>query len=135
MTQAIIRRAFETRLKTWADAQTPVIPVAWENVPFTPPAGRYARAFLLPVDTQSETLERTDRKYRGVFQVSLCMNLGTGAAAAESLVASLAAHFAHTFTQATVTVWLKRPMGAAPPIPEPDRYVVPVSTEYEANVL
>lgn len=135
MSQALIRKAFETRLKTWADAQTPVIPIAWENVPFTPPAGRYMRAFLLPADTESLHLSRTDRYYRGVLQASLAMNINTGAGAAEALVASLDAAFAHTFTQDSVRIWLVRPFSAAPAIAEPDRHVVPVSAEYRAHVI
>jgi hypothetical protein len=135
MSQALIRKAFETRLKTWADAQTPAIPVAWQNVPFTPPSGRYLRAFTIPSHTTSEQLDRTDRQFFGIFQVTLCMNLGTGAAAAESLSASISAYFAHTFTQDTVRVWLTQPFSPAPQLDEPDRFTVPVSAPYAAYVV
>lgn len=135
MSQAIIRRAFETRLKTWADALTPAMSIAWQNKSFSPPAGRYARAFLIPAPTESRYLSRSDRHYTGIFQVTLCMPLDTGSNAAESLVASLDSAFAHTFTQDTVTVWLTKPFSAAPPIPSDDRYMVPVSATYEAIVV
>lgn len=134
MSQAIVRRAFETRLKTWADALTPAMPIAWQNKAFTPPTGRYARAFLIPAPTGSRHLERTDRHYSGIFQVTLCLPLDTGSSAMETLVASLAAAFAHTFTQDTVQVWLTQPFGAAPQIPSEDRYIVPVSAPYSAFV-
>jgi hypothetical protein len=135
MSQAIIRRAFETRLLTWANAQSPSIPVAWEAVEFTPPAtgARYVRAFLLPAPTEATTLARTDREYRGVFQVTLCMPPNKGAGAAETLITSLDAAFAHTFTQDGMRIWLLRPFSAAKGIPEDGRYVVPVSAPYRAQ--
>lgn len=135
MTQAIIREAFETRLKTWADARTPAIPVAWENVKFDPPAGRYCRAFLLPARTQSVALSRVDREYKGIFQVSFYMNIGNGPSTVEGLIASLDAAFAHTFTQDGLRVWLTAPFSAASAIPEADRYIVPVSAQYRANTV
>lgn len=135
MTQAIVRRAFETRLKTWADAQVPAIPVAWENVPFVPPTGRYIRAFLLPARTDSQTLDRDHRLYQGVFQVSLVMPLNTGAGGAESLAASLDAAFDASFTQDGLRVYLLSPMSAAPAISEPNYFVVPVSAEYRSDVV
>lgn len=134
MSQTIIRAGFETRLKTWADARTPAIPIAWENVPFTPPAGRYVRAFLLPARTQSVTLAKTDREYKGIFQVSFCMPLGTGAGTFESLLSSLDSAFSVVFTQTFVDIYLLSPFSAAPAIQEADRYVIPVSAEYQANV-
>jgi Bacteriophage related domain of unknown function len=134
MSQAIVRKSFETRLKTWADAQTPAIPVAWQNVAFNPPAGRYVRAFLLPAETQSRMIERTDRELAGVFQVSLCLPLDKGAGSSETLTASLDAAFSDRHVQDGVTVWLTRPFSASPAIQEPDRYVAPVSAEYRAYV-
>lgn len=135
MTQAIIRKGFESRLKAWADAQTPAIPVAWQNVAFTPPAGRYARAFLLPNPTRSETLEKEHRRYEGVFQVSLCMTIGTGASVAEALTASLDAHFDAYFMQDSLRIYLLTPMSAAPALQDGDRYVVPVSASYRADTV
>jgi hypothetical protein len=134
MSLAIIRKAFETRLKTWADAQTPAIPVAWPNVTFTPPAGRYVRAFVLPADTTSDTLDKLHRAYTGIFQVSLCMPLNTGSGSAESLAASLDTAFAASMLQDGLRIFLTRPMSAAPAIVEPDRYIVPVSGRYRADV-
>lgn len=135
MSQAIIRAAFETRLKTWADARSPAIPIAWENVPFTPPSGRYLRAFLLPARTQSVLLEKTDREYKGIFQVSFCMPVGTGAGTFEGLLSSLDSAFAQTFTQSGVRIFLVSPFSAAPAIQEPDRFTIPVSAEYRANTV
>jgi hypothetical protein len=135
MSLATIRKSFETRLKTWADALTPAMPIAWENVTYTPPANtaRYARAFVIPAPTEASTLARTDRVYRGLFQVSLAMPLNKGAGAAETLIASLDAAFAHTFTQDSLRIWLLTPFRPAAGMPQDDRWVVPVSAEYMAQ--
>lgn len=132
MTQALIRKGFEVSLKTWADALTPALPIAWENVPFVPPVGRYARAFLLPADTESLFFDGTGREYTGVFQVSLAMTIGAGAAAAETLIASLAAYFSVSFTSSGLRITMLRPFSASSPIQEPDRWVIPCSAAYKA---
>ena len=135
MSQALIRKAVETRLKTWADAQTPVIPVAWQNVGFTPPVGRYLRAFVLPAPTQYTSLDQECRSWKGIFQVSFCMPIGTGSATVESLIASLDAAFASSFTQDGLRIFLLAPLSAAPAISEPDRHVVPVSAPYRVDTV
>lgn len=135
MSQTIVRKAFESRLKAWADAQTPAIPVAWQNVAFTPPAGRYARAFLLPATTESLTLDKAHRKYEGILQVSLCMVIGTGSGVVEALVSSLDAYFDDHFTEDGLRIYLLSPMSAAPALQDGDRYVVPVSASYRADTV
>jgi Bacteriophage related domain of unknown function len=133
MSQSIVRAGFESRLKTWADAQTPAIPVAWENKAFTPPVGRYVRASLIPAPTSARTLERTDRSYTGVFQALLCMPIDKGVGSAESLGASLDAHFSSTFTQGSLQIWLLTPFRMSPGFQADERYVVPVWAEYAAQ--
>ena len=135
MSQAIVRQAFEQRLDSWSIANS--VPVAWENVDFTPPAGPYTRAFLLPAQTTSDTLDKTHRRYQGVFQVTLVMPSGAGAGAAEALVVSLSSAFAPQtpLVVSGVTVYVLTPMSAAPAQQEPDRYVVPVSCQYEAHTV
>ena len=133
MSQELIRKAFETRLKAWADAQTPAIPVAWPNVAFVPPAGRYVRAHTLPAQTQFLSLDGECKTWEGIFQVTFCMPLGTGSGTVESLITSLGAAFAQSFTQDGLRIFLLRPFGAAPAIPDGERYVVPVSATYHCD--
>lgn len=137
MSQAIVRQALEIALNTWAASQTPVVPVAWQNVEFIAPAGRYARAFLLPSPTASDTLDKTHRLYAGIFQISLVMPAGTGSADAEALLSSLVTAFAPQtpLVRSGVTVYIIEPMGAASAIQEADRYVIPVSAPYQAHVI
>lgn len=135
MSQETIRKAFETRLKAWADAQTPAIPVAWPNVAFNPPAGRYLRAFVLPARTEYLSLDGICRTWRGILQANFCMPIGTGAGTVESLITSFAAAFDTSFSQDGLRIYLLGPLCAAPAINDPDRYVVPVSASYRADTV
>jgi hypothetical protein len=132
MSDALIAQAFETTLKAWADAQTPAIPVAWENVQFTPPAGRYVYAHLVPNDAQRLFFDGSGRARQGIFQVQFYMPQGTGAGTVRALIDSLDAAFAITITADGLRIWLTSPFSAAPPLPHPDRFVVPASAQYRA---
>lgn len=135
MTIARIRQALESRTNTWAQAQTPAIPVAFENALFTPPPGRYARAFVLPGETVSDDMAGKHRRYVGVFQVSLYLPLNAGTAESAALIASLDTSFALTapITISGFQVFLTSPMSPGPAIPDGTRYQIPVSCRYRAE--
>jgi hypothetical protein len=135
VSHAIIRAGFETALKAWADNQVPAIPVAWPNVAFTPPVGRYIEAKLIPATTRKLTLDGLGRTYRGIFQVNFRMPVGIGAGTVEALAASLEAAFADSFTHSGMRIYLLSPFSAAEGIPVGDRYVVPASAEYRADTV
>jgi hypothetical protein len=137
MSDALVRAAFETRVATWAAAQSPAIPVEYENVTFTPPTGRYVRCHLLPAPTQNDMLNGEHRRRMGVFQVSLCMPIGTGPGAAAALTASLDAAFplSAPMAQGGVKVFLLSPMSPGPALQGPDRFIVPVSCTYRADTV
>lgn len=138
MSSKAIRAALEMQVQAWAAAQSPAIPVQFENdITFERPAGgaRYARCFVLPAPTATETVDRLHREYVGLLQVTLCMPLGSGNAGADELCASLDAALspAMPLQNAGVRVHLTRPMSRASGIPEPDCYAVPVSGAYRAD--
>lgn len=137
MSDALVRAAFESRLTTWAAAQTPPIPVAYQNTAFTPPAGRYVRCWVIPAPTQAETFDGLGRLRRGIFQVDLCMPIGTGPAAANALADSLDAAFPLTapLAQGGIKVYLLAPLSQAGPLDEPGHFVVPVSCEYRSDTI
>lgn len=136
MSQAIIRAAIEQRLKTWADAEIPAVPIAYQNAPFVPPAGPYIRAFLLPAETNSPFLEGGSRTYIGVYQLSVCAPETTGSAVAEALLAELEALFTANLRvlQSGVTVIVTSPVSASPAMQEPGLYVIPCRFRYRADV-
>lgn len=137
MSDALVRAAFESRIAAWAAAQVPPIPVSYQNVTFTPPAGRYARCWVLPVPTQAETFDGLGRLRRGIFQVDLCMPIGAGPGAANTLAASLDVAFPLTgpMAQGGINIYLLTPLSQASGMQEPDHYVVPVSTEYRSDTI
>lgn len=137
MSDALVRAAFETRLAAWAAAQSPAIPVSYQNVPFTPPTGRYVRVWILPAPTQSHGIGGTDRERKGVVQIDLCLPIGTGSKTASDLAASLDAAFPLTgpMAQGSIEVWMTSPLSAAAPIEGPTHYTVPLSGSYLSHTV
>lgn len=137
MSQKLIRAALESRLATWAAAHSPVLQVAWQNAPFTPPTSTYLRAHLLPADTDSRDLKGDHRQYLGVFQVSICAPAGTGPAAVETIVAELETLFPVNLrlTSGAITVTTTSPVSAGPGMNEPGLYVVPTSFRYRSDAV
>lgn len=133
MSQKIIRAALEGRLKTWADTQTPAIPIAWQNLPFTPPNNaRYLRAFLLPAESENIYVDGRSVKYIGVFQVSIVMPNGGGAGAGEQIVSDLEALFAvdQSISKSGLDILMRKPPSSGVAIQESGSFVIPVSIHY-----
>lgn len=135
MSNVLIRKALERKLNTWAAAQSPAIAVARENVTFTPTSARYVRPVLIPNDTLSLTLERKDKRFAGIFQVTLVMPPNAGAMDAETLADSLAAAFPPQtpITEGSFRIHITDPASRAPAISAGERYEVPVSISYVAH--
>ncbi len=139
MSIKLIRQAFESRLNTWANTQTPKPAIAWQNASFTPPTALYLRAFLLPASSDSRQLDGSDRIMRGVFQINIVAPLNAGAGAAETVAEALCTLFTkanNPYLGGTapnqVDVWITDPMSQASAIEGPDRYTVPLSCGYQA---
>jgi len=133
MSNQVIRKAFESRLKTYATAQG--LSIAYEGVAFSPPATTYLRSFVLPANTNSDTLDGVHRGYQGVYQVSIVCPINTSSATIDAIVAALDALYPVTFTQDGARITMTRPMGKRPAIQEPDRYVVPVDGAYRLDTV
>lgn len=86
MSNSIIRAELETRLKAWADAQTPKVPIAFENVPFVKPLdGVYLEAFLVPNITLDVAVDGSRQRHLGIFQVNCWAKSGKGMRQVEKL--------------------------------------------------
>ena len=134
MSDVLIRRAFETRLGTYAAAQS--MPVAWENVALNPqPTGPYLRGFLLPAGTSSLSLDRLHRQRVGIYQIDVCMPTGTGPSAAEAIVAALEYVFLPSvvLNESGLLVYIVDPLSRGPALQDADRYVIPCSILYRAD--
>lgn len=133
--KAIIRAAFEKTLADWAAAQTPKIPVAFENVGFKPPAsGPYLRCFLLPADTIDNTMAGQLSEYRGLFQVNVVCSAGAGPIDAEALTASIAALYPakSRLSFGGQTVMIATPMRERPALQDVNAFVIPMDCRYTA---
>lgn len=92
MSNAVVRSYFETRLKDFALAQSPVLPISYQNVPFTKP-GTYASFLecnLYPAPVKNVTTDGTRKRYTGTFQINVWTKSGIGSKAGETLAQALA---------------------------------------------
>ncbi|MBX9267203.1 phage tail terminator-like protein [Chromobacterium violaceum] len=121
-----IRAAFERRLADWAKGQG--LPVAWENIEFTPPAdGLYLRAFLLPAEGETVNLEYGACEI-GLYQINVCAPQGKGPRQAEKLAEALQALYPAGDVLGGVR--LVRQPAIGPPIPDGVSRIVPVTIRY-----
>jgi hypothetical protein len=136
MSEALIRKAFEAKLKTWADAQVAPVTVAWQNVELTQaPVERYLRSFLLPLPTLSEDLGRVHRRFEGVYQITVVEKFGVGTGPSNTVIAALAALFPTTtdLVEGSLRIHILQPLSAATGIQTRDRYEIPCSLSYRAD--
>lgn len=132
MSDAAIRAAIESRIGAWAAAQTPAIPVAWQNASFTPPTSRYLRGFLMPADNDSRYMEGGDALRVGMYQIDVCVPPNTGPAAAEAIVAALEALFPTwlRLDAGNEDVVITRTVTPKPGAPQGTHYVVSCRLRY-----
>lgn len=134
MSHLMIRRLLETRLSVWAKGKA--LPVAYQNVKFTPPtSGIYLRAFTMPAVTDSTDLPGKNRQYIGLFQVSIVIPADGGTGLGEQLVGELAGLFPlfDTLTQGGFKVKVMTPVDQGPEIQGDTDYTVPTSFRYRAD--
>lgn len=139
MSDTRIRYLIETRLANWASTRIPALPIAWEGHSFTPPAGIYLQAFMLPANTGSNDLQGTHRLYQGVYQVSINCPSGSGPGAAGGIADEIAALFPMSLRLSIVSpafsMITTTPCSKAPAQVGDGRYVVPVSFRYRADTI
>lgn len=137
MSDKIIRSLFEGRLKTWATARVPPLPIEYEDVAFTPPSdgSPYLRSYLLPANTTSEDLEGKHTAYRGVYQISVVTKAGEGRGAASLIADELAALFPNNLamTKTSFTVYTRSPMSTATAQQGDTTTSLPLSFVYRAD--
>jgi hypothetical protein len=86
MSTSTIGAFFESALKNWADSQSPVIPIAFENEHFEKPStGNFIECFLLPNETINPTVNGLRKREIGIFQVNVWTRQGYGTQAAMSI--------------------------------------------------
>lgn len=130
-----IASALAARLSTWADAEG--ISVAWENVPFTPPANEmYLAVHDMPVTPRTIDLGLRCRTYSGVYQINIVTPAGSGRTSAVVLAGRVAELFPEglEIEGNGFTCWISSQPGIFRGIPTPVSYTVPVSLNYRADI-
>ncbi|MBX9754536.1 MAG: DUF4128 domain-containing protein [Pseudomonadaceae bacterium] len=139
MSTTIVRSALEGRLKVWAAARVPALPVAWQNAPFDPPAdgGVYLRAFTMPATTDSEDLAGVMRAYTGVFQISIVAAAGSGTTLSNAIADELAALFPNNLPliKSGLSVYVRTPCSTSASIADDTTSTTPVSFSYRADTV
>lgn len=130
MSNTIIRAELETRLKAWADAQDPKIPVSFENAAFVKPTtGVYLECFLIPAATIDVDVGATRKRRLGLFQINCWAKSGTGMRQAETLAQNVIDLF--PILPKTGAVSIEATPYADDSIPDPSGWLaVPVTIKY-----
>jgi hypothetical protein len=124
-----IRSELEARLKVFADAQTPRIPIAWEGVPFTPPAtGAFFEVRMLASTNTSANVAASSVRTRGNFQITIVDKDGTGSKGIEDLAAQVMALY--PMLPKTGTVSVEQPPQKSAAILLLDKRVIVVTVNY-----
>lgn len=125
-----IRHQLEAHLYAWAHAQTPEVPVAWQNVPFDPPkSGIWLQATVIPADTVSGSLATGE--WKGAFRVNVFGPAGQGSGDAEAVAKAIAQHFEAGKDLGGVQI--SRPPSVGRGDNDDEFYMVPVSIRYQMN--
>lgn len=132
---SVIRAELEARLKTWADAQNPKIPIAFQNVAFTKPSsGVFLEAYLIPNDTLHKEVSGARKTYIGLFQINCWAKSGQGMGDVEQLAQSVVGLY--PMLPKTGPVSIEGTPSAERPIPDNSGWViVPVTIKYRMESL
>jgi hypothetical protein len=134
MSNTVIRAAMESRLKAWADAQSPKTLVAYQNVSFSKPADftPYLECTLIPNETQDRDVACTQKRYMGFFQVNCWAQKGKGMGQAERLAESVITLFPRTLNLDPVRIDAT-PSAGKPLSDDSGWVIVPVLIKYRLD--
>lgn len=133
MSVVAIRAALETAL----NGMTPALPTAWENAAFSPVAGMpYQAVHILFAEPDNIEFGSAHREL-GYMQVTLRYPLQTGTAeiAARAELLRNTFYRGATFTSGSVKVVIDRTPEVGSGYVDGDRFVIPVTIRFFANIL
>lgn len=133
MTIALIRKALETKLASI----TPAVDTAFENVAYTPASGvPYQRANLLPNTPDDGQIGSKIYFERGLFQVTLCYQMGVGPAAGEARAQLIKDTFKRgtSLIEGPVIVIITNAPSVSSAMVDGDRYCTPISVRYQCQI-
>lgn len=132
--EAIILEGLLARLA--ALTTSPVMPVAYPNVSYDPPATGYLRASHLPNETEQVTISATGQnRHFGLLQVDVAWPKGEGSLKPLEIAAQIVAHFKRgtLITQDGIAILIVAPPSVAPPLDDDPFWIYPVTIPYQAD--
>lgn len=132
MSQPLIRRAFEQRLKLNG------LPIGYENVEFAKPAsGMFYYFDLIPATPVDDVMGSEFRFDVGIGQISLMypLNKGTGAAEGRAEIIRDLFHRGLTLVEDDVQVEVVRTPAIAKGYPDQGFWRIPISVRYQAQIF
>lgn len=133
MSLVLIAQALESRLAAF----TPAIAIAYENLPFAPVTGTpYLKANLLPASPDNSEMGSKNYFERGILQITLLYPNNAGAGVARAKAVAIREWFKRgtTLTASGVNVTVTNDPAIAPGFNDGDRYVLPISINYQAHI-
>lgn len=134
MTTSALRAALSVAL----NSISPALACAWENVAFTPVNGTpYQRVSMLRAAPENPSIGSRMHREVGVLQVTLCYPLGFGPQPAEARAELIRTAFGRgaSFMAPGATAHITTTPAVAAGYIEADRYCVPVSIRFHANIF
>ena len=131
-------KAIRAALEAYLNTMSPALATAPENVNYTPTSGTpFQRINLLRANPENPTIGTTHYRELGVFQVSLHYPMNAGPSPAETRAELVRTHFKRgtTLTNSGITVTIDGTPTIASGFVDGDRWVVPVSIPYWANIF
>ena len=129
------KAALEARLVAIASP----LPTQWENVVFVPPVdgSAFQHVDIMPAAPDNPTLGDGFYRELGLMQITLSYPIGGGSGAAYSKAEAIRAWFPRglSLTSGGITVHIQRTPAIGPKLPSVDRFVLPISVRWYADVF
>lgn len=112
---------------------SPALPVAWPNVPFSPPAGTYLEAAFLPNRTENLFMSNTDPDmFQGLLQVTVIYKAANGIVRPNDIAGAIVTHFAKgsRIRSQGITIMIEDRPSVAGPIQDDTHIRLPVTVRY-----
>lgn len=126
------RSEIETTLANFLAAQTVVIPVAWEGVPFTKPtSGIWLQPFMVSNSPMCANMGAQRFRTFGIYQINVFFKDGEGSGKIETFANQIAALYPVFPKSGTVS--FDKPTNAQTPYTDTDWRVIPIRLQYRTE--
>ncbi len=114
---------------------SPVLPIAYPDVAFTPPSSGYLKTYYIPNGTERICITPgSPNRYQGILQVTVVFPAGQGAVKPNDVAGQIASHFAEGTQLQTAAgpVRIDKRPSVERPMQDTDRIQIPVSIDWVA---